>query len=368
MSFELTFCFSPLCSILARITINLHNCYQTTVEKMLLRSSKRVAADMGDNIDAPRKKAKNIVVAEPLKVTDLNDDCLEDIFRHLDITQLTNVANSHPRFVNAARMVYKVKNSNKTLCIRDSGNTITLTDDANCFEEVRATPTVFLQNFGHLTKSLQLDYYSEDGYYSGDISNEHHWREIEDLVFKYCRKTLITLKLKHCSNDVMEEIRGEFENVERLTIVNCTFSNRNAIRFSKWFPKITRLKLKEVYIDETNAFNGKFRSLEKLIIFLDDVDDEYYSICDILRSNRHIKHLSINFDYGTRSDFLQIFLMFLSETLQQLEVLRLHNARVDLLELQNRIYFKNVKEFSLNGKRLVNSNISFEVSKYRWAN
>lgn len=45
-------------------------------------------------------------IFEPLELIDLNDDCLYEIFSHLDSTALANLTETHLRFVPIARYFF----------------------------------------------------------------------------------------------------------------------------------------------------------------------------------------------------------------------------------------------------------------------
>lgn len=44
-----------------------------------------------------------------MQITDLNIDCLEKIFKHLDCIDIFNVADSNARLREAAKLVYRIK-------------------------------------------------------------------------------------------------------------------------------------------------------------------------------------------------------------------------------------------------------------------
>lgn len=47
------------------------------------------------------------------KITDLNCDCLENIFKYLEFDDLLNIADSSQQFYNAVCLVYKKEYANK---------------------------------------------------------------------------------------------------------------------------------------------------------------------------------------------------------------------------------------------------------------
>lgn len=189
--------------------------------KMLLRSGKRkqVAEFQPRNVRSVAKKPKK--APKQLKLTDLNDHCLQHIFGYLNATELTNVAETSPVFVPNAQSTYAQKYAKKTLHIHHAGFGLNVQN-----ERVHATVPVFMEHFGHLLQDLSLDY-SFSRY-----SNDHCWREIERSIFTHCTNKLTEIELKHYRTNVMEEIQKPFENVETMTISSGVM-DQHSIRLSK---------------------------------------------------------------------------------------------------------------------------------------
>lgn len=56
-----------------------------------------------------------------MKIMDLNIDCQETIFRHLDYVELYNVADSNARLREAAKLVYRIKYGRMPVRIGEKG-------------------------------------------------------------------------------------------------------------------------------------------------------------------------------------------------------------------------------------------------------
>lgn len=109
----------------------------------------------------------------PLKITDVNDDCLERIFDYLNANDLNNVAEATRRFVPAARMVYRRKYSDQVIVIRGFSRNISFIGGGI----IKAKPITFLQHFGVTVKKLKL-YYAKNGRHS----DADRSREMESLM------------------------------------------------------------------------------------------------------------------------------------------------------------------------------------------
>lgn len=113
--------------------------------KKVLRHSKRKNVDQSN---LPIKKQRPAISLT--KITDVNIDCLEKIFEHLNLTDLNNVAEADVHFLTAARLVYKRLHSSKTVKIYDSSHMLSVYGDSETAGHiVDATATSFLANFGN---------------------------------------------------------------------------------------------------------------------------------------------------------------------------------------------------------------------------
>lgn len=286
------------------------------------------------------KKLKQDPQTEPMKITDLNVDCLEHIFQYLNSVDLNNTAESHGQFVSVCRLIYKRDHRHKMVIISDVGHKLTLTNGSDK-EIVNVAAITFLQHFGHLIGELMLDYICAD-----EDDNGYEWREIEKHVFTYCSKTLLKLILRNCHGNVMEEIEEPFDNVKKLRLYG---GDTKMIDISKWFPNISSMKLDHhalctmVQYDQLNL-------LKKLKILISETGRPWNierKLRQLLRLNRRIKNLFIE---STRNDWLSDptdFMLFLSQTSTHLKVLRLKMYFSKTADSAVNIHFKNVKHFEL---------------------
>lgn len=307
---------------------------------------------------SPAKKPK--VEPNPIKINDINVDCLERIFKHLSVTDLNNLAEAHSHFLAAARLVYKRDHSKKTLAICQSTHMVSVYS-VMADEIVAATATSLLHNFGDLVHKLRLDYTQQ----SPEEDSRHHWRAVERVIFERCTKTLLNIQLINCHGNVLEEIRQPFEKVSRVYIFDGV-ALPTTLEPSKWFPKPQQFIVDCGATEISRFLNGEFRALDELRLSIRNYDNhlsqDETKIRTFLRTNHQIKKLSIDSAYGAffKCDF--DFLLFISQTLTQLQELRWIHMKMKSTIVPKQIRFKHVKSLELGaiGKLPETLSISFD--------
>lgn len=317
--------------------------------KKMRHHSKRKLPARSDRLKSAAKKPKldscTTKIDCLIKITDVNFDCLEKIFEYLNLTDLNNIAEAHVYFVAPARLVYKRQHGGKVVKIFDSSHMISLYDATETIDNiVDATATSFLQNFGELVQKLRLDYSL------GIIRNygQHHWRQTERAIFEHCTKTLTEIQLINCSGHVMEEIRKPFKKVTRVYIYHIN-TELTIVKLSKWFPNARQLELNCGASAVPTYANGEFPFLgEFQLVILNNVQNyrkNESKLRQFLRENRQITKLSIDSKFVTwlRCDF--DFMLFINQTLQQLEKLRWIHMKMNGVGKLKRIHFERMKSF-----------------------
>lgn len=214
-----------------------------------------------------------------MKLTDVNDDCLEEIFRNLSVQDLLAIADTHARFKSAAehaffrkferKVIVNIFTTSHNLCVPikhsarlDSGGYIRVSSLKDILRLLRC--------FGHLITELQFR--NEPKYSS----------KILEYANEYCSNSLLTFKWHKC----MSDFKAPFTNVEHVEFVNCQFPK--AVRLNEMFPAMRSLTLNNIFDKLFLALNGvHFSHLEHLKI-------ENTEAIDILRLNPQLKSLSFD--------------------------------------------------------------------------
>lgn len=314
--------------------------FEMSATSMTLRSGKRKLNNCNGSLAKKPKYQKPQKQAEPLRIIDLNNDCLEHVFKYLNVTDLNNVATSHGQFASAAHSVYKHKYRHQTLTISNAGHELSIGDDTNK-NSLSITPSAFLRNFGEFVSKLTFDYGSANG-----KDNGHHWRQIERDVFKYCSKTLNEIILMNCHGNVMEEIRKPFTALQKLRVFGNNM-NLKMIQTSKWFPQMYVLSLNNCTLRSIESIQG-IRSLIRLRIRtiaddkIDDSDSDE-NLRQIIKSNQQIKDLFIDAKFKNWIEIYD-FLQFLSQTLNHLGTLRMYRLQLDACRPNTHIHFVTIRK------------------------
>lgn len=187
----------------------------------------------------PKRQQPN---SPELKITDLNDYCLEKIFVRLDFHNLFNVAMANEWLRPAARFLYKRKFGNKTVVINlfpirrnadeyyeniriDSEN-VTINDFKNCLQ--------FLRCFGSSISNVHIFY---------DLTKDKRYDYIHQYINNYCAESLLKIeffdKIHEFSINGFEK---PFVNVQTVALHDFYLDDQFS-SLSQWFPNARTLKL-----------------------------------------------------------------------------------------------------------------------------
>lgn len=225
-----------------------------------------------ENDDSPpeSKHQRPATPEQPMKITDLDDDCLEKIFERLDLCSLCNVVASNALLRPAARTVYKRKCGIKKVHIYSSApglkvsafdNHISVSGLKMCLQ--------FLRCFGSSIINLYISYARWNNKQCGYI---------HQYINKYCAESLVKLVFHHKPNISIDCFKKPFVNVRTVTVCSGDLADQFPL-FAQWFPNIHTLKLMSVCIGN-RYIDTSFHHLHDLRI-------------DLIR-NRHITDECVN--------------------------------------------------------------------------
>lgn len=150
-------------------------------------------------------KLQKIETAEELpstKLTDVNNDCLEAVFKHLCINDLLNIAHTSKQLKPAADLAFTSKFGNKTFGL--SKGTWTPT----AYVETKGEVLKFLRLlrcFGHLISTLEFRrfiFYDQYLQYLGSYISEYCTHSVRNIEFIY-RSRLKSQQPRH--NEIFRE-------------------------------------------------------------------------------------------------------------------------------------------------------------------
>lgn len=289
--------------------------------------------------------------AQPTKITDIDDDCLEKIFKSFDLQNLFNVAVANEWLRPAANAVYKRKFGTKKIYLLqvhfdlnsqspiNGTNAITINDFKTCLQ--------FLRFFGSSITHLEVNY-------GGSISKRYNY--VHQYINNYCNESLITLRFVQRPIFSIGHFEKPFVNVQNVGFHFCDLSDK-CLQFADVFPGVRRLNLQGYGLNQ-RFIDVHPTHLEHLIIAV--TDNEYYHITKrynamskLVQSNRQLQSLTIKpsklkpmtmesllnmIEHNQLISKLVVSETFKSERVKTSEIRRLAREHPVLVELDLRHY------------------------------
>lgn len=322
-------------------------------------------------------------------INNVNIDCLEEIFKYLNLEDLLNIADSSKRLRKAASFIFACTYQPKIHIIHSyvhddvqfvwkleyyqSCNRKTDSEIKKKLDEGQELYTLkkcfqLLRCFGNRITFLEIgnsDYIPlETNCYSDLIDNifsKSYITTYERLLFhanEYCHESLKKMEFKKCPYGALNQLEKPFSNVEILKTSACILKTN---LWNDLFPKLRNLDYNTYYTTKLNEFSAtkslplfgidcNFLHLENLSVReeINHIECEKTlgrQICTAMRLNPQIR--ALNFDFIPDLNILQVA----SEHLPVLEDLRLKldGKIIQILQHRNqnhnRIHFKSVKQF-----------------------
>lgn len=180
-----------------------------------------------------RKCGQKDVPVSTTKITDINDDCLEHIFKMLNPGDLLNVKDSSKRFSQATDFKYSSTYGDKKISIvgmkPSPHRIISIYDDIHIYD--LATILKMLRCFGHLIKNALINHMNVD---------RNHQNEVHLYLSKYCTDSLETIFVEFASQLTMENIEKPFS---KLHTIEFLLSDLRSMCIEKHFPHLQHLAI-----------------------------------------------------------------------------------------------------------------------------
>ncbi|XP_055306318.1 uncharacterized protein LOC129570652 [Sitodiplosis mosellana] len=335
------------------------------------KSSGVVAADVKAITD---KRSSNKMVHQPTKIyytrlrrrneeeekqqklTDVNTDCLEQIFKRLSLTDLLNVADSNQQLKPAVDLAFRSQFGKRSIKIDMERKIVGFSEkvtDSLTAEIPWSFRFKLLRCFGHLIAKLKITYVREPS--QEDSKRAAH---IDRYVNEYCAKSLVEIEFNFCQASTLDNLKKPFSTVETLCFVDCRLE-RKLSELNKWFPKVRCLELlcvKEILDCDETAVH--FPDLEHLTLILLFNEKKYF--LELLRLNPHLRILFIGGNIDVQC------LQSVSEHLQHLETLAicaLKHGNISNIG-NDTVHFPNVKNLLLRGVVLQQFPLTFDKLEY----
>ncbi|XP_055325661.1 uncharacterized protein LOC129579544 [Sitodiplosis mosellana] len=176
------------------------------------------------------------------ELIDLNGDCQEAIFQHLDLVDLLNIAESHVNFLKAAGYMYSRLYKDKT--IRINGKRCAM----GVFFKTHTIKTDYIEvNDHHLCSQLLSIFGGHIKNLSINFNNtapiERFFNDgVQAQINEFCSSSLVELTIENCQHFSSEAFMRPFREVRYLSMQNCKLPF-DTDEFYRIFPCLTRLEL-----------------------------------------------------------------------------------------------------------------------------
>lgn len=187
--------------------------------------------------------------AQPTKITDLFDECLENVFNRLDLISLFNVTGSNEWLRPAARLAYKRNYGQRLVCLTAIEKRICATGAGaaacqSALVEDAGTVVVFglkaclefLRCLGPSIANLAIVYKE---------ANAKWCHYVHQYINQYCAENLATMVFLEKSSNPIEHLEKPFVNVQSVLVVKSDIGNQFA-SFPQWFPNLCILEMRDV--------------------------------------------------------------------------------------------------------------------------
>lgn len=264
-----------------------------------VQSAKRKTTDM-----------EQIASSNQMKITDLNPDCLEHIFKYLHIKDLLNVADSRKSLKDAVDQAFTSKYDGNSISILLKPTIITAINIKlkNGHQEEAETFSCilkFLRGFGKLITALSIEFS-----FSMHLNQQIRITELRHYINEYCIETLTELKIDSYERGTLP-LSKPFVNLKKLVLYNKSVDE--FIDLNRSFPKLDCLHLKFISKFNRECFEVHIPHLKEFLIVIRDMT----FATNFLRLNPQIKFLK--FYAVTKSEDPSI-LEFINEYLQLKEL------------------------------------------------
>lgn len=230
-----------------------------------------------------------ILLVPSMNIDDLNDDCLIQIFSHLNFHHLLSVADSNGWLRPAAAYAYKRSYGDKMIQISHveeekqiQFSTSKLWSDRIDLRNLRFC-LQFLRCLGSGIERIAIDY---------NESTNEVYEHVHHYINAYCSGSLKEIKFWGKPAKPIRHFVQPFVNVENVSVW-CGNLDEQLPKFVEWFPNLRRLELRDVHLNHRlTAIN--FQHLEQLYIE-DCTKCGLASKCmiNLLHSNQQLKSLQI---------------------------------------------------------------------------
>lgn len=275
-----------------------------------------------------------------IEITDLNTDCLYLIFNHLDVNDLTNMAQVNFEFESIASDVYRRNYVDYKIQIDETENEdlqkpyhIDQIQQFIKIQDFKVASNV-MKYFGNHIRNLSIRNNPSRNYTSGS-----DWTMINQFINKYASKSVVHLKLNIIGNELWPLIEIPFTNVKKLDIEVAQLNEKNdGMKLNEMCPNLKALHIRLIGEINYDFINCELPHLQHLDIkFYNWYENRKEQIIGLIRKNAQIRSVAAKYTPPT-------FVKVVQELLPILE-----NLTLEFSDDKNEaLHFKSVKHCVLH--------------------
>lgn len=279
--------------------------------------------DTTKTVQSAKRMATDIELtasSDQMKITELNPDCLEHIFKYLHLKDLLNIADARKSLQDPVNQAFISKYHGKTIVsicpsspLSDPSMHIVTIDGCKS-EDVYSFGAIlkFLRYFGKKNTALKIVFRPS---MHGKLQNRI--TELCNYINEYCTETLTELELLFSERGFIPLLKP-FRKLETLALSDVPVDD--LLDLNRCFPKLCWLKLYSIPEFIPNCFQAHLLHLPHLKVLLISpiVEETFVKIC--LQLNPQLEILEI---IGVSNSWDPSILDFVNENILQLKELRI---------------------------------------------
>lgn len=180
---------------------------------------------------------------ESMKITDLSDYCLAQIFKYLNLYDLLNVAESNTILQYAAGVVFQQDYGAKIVRIKNitKMNCLAYEKLEFCIGDYIIDPIKFqsfLLNFGDVISAIEICYSD----YKGQNSYQQTFKKIFDVISNHSLETLERLQFMYFPRGWLNKFSKPLLSVKTVNFIECHLDDKASL-LTRVFPKLHNLSI-----------------------------------------------------------------------------------------------------------------------------
>lgn len=289
------------------------------------------------NLPSERQKIVEEVEDDTMRITDLDEYCLEHIFGYLDLKDLVNVGLSNTVFQHAAGIVFKRKSGGKVEIVSFEDLICTIgNSELDKIQSKNLIPT-----FGGYISNITV-------LFNPRAMKLKNYKEIFHQISKYLVESLVKITLDEFPRGWLNRFSNPFPKVESVQLFGCNLRNDKLV-LSDIFPNLNHLNINRGEFVKNNLIVTHLPCLKKLELF-----NEYDAKCPVFQSlldlNPQLESCTYTSYGGYEIPRNFRFVKFVAEQ-SKLEKFGLLSS----IHTDEHFHFKNVKRFHYSARSLPNN-------------